>query len=339
MKPIKSWKIAALSLCAMTAHADEVLLKNGDKITGTVLNKSGDVLEIKTNYADKIIIKWDAVETLSSDQPLAVILKDKQELKGLAGASKDGAITLKNEGVFQTQPIPLANISDINKAPPKFFSGNANFGGAITGGNTDRQSYHMDAGVVFDMVTDRVAVGGQYNYADDSKKLSARNFQLFGTYAHYFTDKWYGYTNGLFTNDRFQDIELRSAFGVGAGYQIFKSPDLNLAVEAGPTYVNTNFYDYSYGNPTQKLQDRSGIAGRWAVNYDQYVLNHTVQLFHNNEGLINEDLFIRTRTGFRVPVWKGVNFTNEIQADYFDHPAPGKQSLDTRYLFSLGYGW
>ena len=188
MNSKKSWQIAALSLCALTAQADEILMKNGDKISGTVVNKSGDTLEVKTAYADKIIIKWSEVETLSSDKPLAVILNDKQELKGLAGSSKGGAITMKSDGVYQSEPIPLANITDINKPAPKFFSGNANFGGAITDGNTNRQSYHMDAGVVLDMISDRVTLGGQYNYADDSGKLSARNFQLYGNYSHFFSE-------------------------------------------------------------------------------------------------------------------------------------------------------
>jgi hypothetical protein len=40
-----------------------------------------------------------------------------------------------------------------------------------------------------------------------------------------------------------------------------------------------------------------------------------------------------------VPIWNGIQFTNEIQVDYFSKPAPGRESVDTRYLFSIGYGW
>ena len=50
-----------LALCSLGAQADEILLKNGDRISGTVLNKSGKLLEVKTAYAEKIVIKWDAV--------------------------------------------------------------------------------------------------------------------------------------------------------------------------------------------------------------------------------------------------------------------------------------
>jgi putative salt-induced outer membrane protein YdiY len=348
MKLRKSIMLAAFVLCAFTAHADEVLLKNGDKISGTVISKSGSVLEMKTPYAEKVVIKWDAIDTLNSDKPMTVILKDKQELTGLAGTSQNNSMTLKSGGVYDSQPIPLTQVDEINK---KFFSGMANFGGGLSSGNTERQNYHGDAGVVVRGRDDKVTLGGQYNYGDNTNTvtkettLNARNWQLYGTYAHYFTPKWYAYAHGLFTNDRLQDIQLRSAFGIGAGYQFFSSEDLNLSLEAGPDYVNTNFYDFPFDCNTNgncglgPISDKSGIAGRWALNYDQFVWNRAVQLFHTHEGLVSDSLFIRSRTGFRVPIWNGIQFTNEVQVDYFSKPAPGKQNTDMRYLFSIGYAW
>ncbi len=351
MKTKHSLKLAILIALSLPTHADEVLLKNGDKISGTILSKSGSVLEMKTPYADKVVIKWDAVDTLKSDTPLNVTLKDKQELTGLADSSGNNSMTLKSEGVYDSHPIPLSEVAEINK---KFFSGSANFGGGLSGGNTERQNYHGDANAIVRGRDDKVMLGGQYNYGDSTDNpntaqsrnvLNARNWQLYGTYSHYFSPKWYGYAHGLFTNDRLQDIRLRSAFGVGAGYQFFESEDLNLSLEAGPDYVNLDFYDFPFdcsrvGNcGLGPLQDRSGIAGRWAANYDQFIWNRAVQLFHTHEGLISDDLFIRSRTGFRVPIWNGIQFTNEIQVDYLSKPAPGKQNVDTRYLFSIGYAW
>lgn len=364
MKRTTVLPLTALALCAMTVYADEVILKNGDKISGTILNKAGKALEMKTDYADKVVIKWDAVQTIASDKPLSITLKDKQELTGLAAAGENGTMTLKSNGVYDSQPIPVTEIEEINK---KFFSGSANFGGGLSGGNTERQNYHGDANIVVRGRDDRVTLGGQYNYGDNVENpntsqernvLNARNWQLYGNYAHYFTPQWYGYAHGLFTNDRMQDIRLRSAFGVGAGYQIFGSgsadDDLNLSVEAGPDYVNLDFYDQSWDcssrlrtalNPggdidaCKQLEDRSGIAGRWAVNYDQWLWSRAVQVFHTHEGLVADDLFIRSRTGFRVPIWNGIQFTNEIQVDYLSKPAPGKENVDTRYLFNIGYAW
>ncbi|CAD84082.1 MAG TPA: DUF481 domain-containing protein [Nitrosomonas europaea] len=339
---------------ALAARADEILLKNGDRITGTIINKTGNTLEIKTEYSDKISVKWSAIESFSTTQPVLLTLKNKEEMTGMTEVSPDNTLKIKKEGVYQSEPIPLSEIAEINK---KFFSGQVNAGGALFSGNTQRQSYNLNTDLVVRGRDDRVSFGGQFNYADSKSRdsngqketiLNARNFQLYGDYAHFFTDVWYGYAHGLFTNDRLQDIKLRSAFGIGAGYQIFATGDLNLSFEAGPDYVNVDFYDYPYQcekkltvDPAacNRIKDRSNVAGRWSTRYDQWIWNRAVQLFHTHEGLAASDLFVRTRTGFRVPLWYGFQFVNEIQVDYYSKPAPGKEKFDTRYLFNIGYGF
>ena len=89
------------------------------------------------------------------------------------------------------------------------------------------------------------------------------------------------------------------------------------------------------------IEDNSGIAARWFFNYDQFILDHAVQIFHNHEAIYDGDIFVKSRTGFRVPIWSGIKFTNEIQADYYNgYPSSAhKKKIDTRYMFSLGYGW
>jgi hypothetical protein len=353
MKQIKKLSLAICALCSFSVQADVILLKNGDQLTGEVISKSGDSIEIKTDYADKVVIKWGSVKSLKSDVPMTLTLDDKQQLTGVAEFSEDGSLKINSPGVYDSKAILLTKISDINR---KVFSGDINFGGGLSDGNTTRQSYHADANVELRGIDDKVAFGGLYNYSDNEDSatqettLNARNWQVFGTYGHFFSDKFYGYAHTLLTNDRLQDIKLRSAFGVGIGYEVYSSDDLNLAFEVGPDYVNTNFYDTPYlcldkvaSNPNacDSIEDNSGIAARWFVNYDQFVFNRAAQIFHNHEGIYDGDVFVRSRTGFRIPLWNGIQFTNELQVDYYNGYAPSadKEDVDVRYLFSVGYGW
>lgn len=353
MKQIKKLPLTIFALCSFSVQADVILLKNGDKLTGEVISKSGNAIEMKTEYADKVIIKWDSVKSLKSDVPITITLDDKQQLTGTAEFSEEGTMKINSAGVYDSKAIALTKVSDINR---KIFSGSVNLGGGLSDGNTTRQSYHGDANVELRGVDDKVAFGGLFNYSDDENSvtektnLTARNWQVFGTYGHFFSDKFYGYAHALLTNDRLQDIQLRTAFGVGVGYEMYSSDDLNLSFEIGPDYVNTNFYDTPYqcvdklaSNPSacNSIEDNSGMAARWFVNYDQFVLDRSVQLFHNHEGIYDSDIFIRSRTGFRVPLWNGIQFTNELQVDYYNGYAPSadKEDVDVRYLFSVGYGW
>src|ERR1039458_203060 len=60
-------------------RADTVVLKNGDRLTGTAVKLEGGKLTFKTAYADAIAIAWDQVSNLKVDKPL-VLPQDKGNL-------------------------------------------------------------------------------------------------------------------------------------------------------------------------------------------------------------------------------------------------------------------
>ena len=71
---------AALALSvAAAAHADTVTLRNGDRLSGKVLHKSGDVLTFETSYAGKLRIRWSEVRSIATDSPLRVMLEGEHE--------------------------------------------------------------------------------------------------------------------------------------------------------------------------------------------------------------------------------------------------------------------
>ena len=55
--------LALLPLCA----ADQVVLTNGDTITGTIVKKDGDKLTIKSEFLGEVSMPWTSVKTLKSD--------------------------------------------------------------------------------------------------------------------------------------------------------------------------------------------------------------------------------------------------------------------------------
>jgi preprotein translocase subunit YajC len=65
-------RIVAVMAALLTTlvHADEVVLTNGDRITGKVVELVDGKLSIKTEYAGVVKIDWTQVETFSTDQPI-----------------------------------------------------------------------------------------------------------------------------------------------------------------------------------------------------------------------------------------------------------------------------
>src|SRR5271169_485796 len=71
-----------LSYCCSALYAEQVTLKNGDRLTGTILTVSDKKLTIKTEHAGTVTIDWDAVAQFSSEQPMVVTRTDKQVVSG-----------------------------------------------------------------------------------------------------------------------------------------------------------------------------------------------------------------------------------------------------------------
>ncbi|PQP33864.1 DUF481 domain-containing protein, partial [Desulfobacteraceae bacterium SEEP-SAG9] len=64
-------------LIAENSLADEVRMKNGDKLTGQVVRMEADQLILKTTYAGEITIAWQEVAAVRTDSSVKVVLKDE----------------------------------------------------------------------------------------------------------------------------------------------------------------------------------------------------------------------------------------------------------------------
>ena len=64
--------LTLFALAAPSLYADTVVLKNGDKLTGTAVKLDGGKLTFKTAYADAIAITWDQVASLTTSQPMVL---------------------------------------------------------------------------------------------------------------------------------------------------------------------------------------------------------------------------------------------------------------------------
>src|SRR5260221_9986352 len=60
--------VVALLLAVSAAHADQVVLKNGDRLTGKIITGDGKTLLLKTEFAGDVTIKWRSEEHTSELQ-------------------------------------------------------------------------------------------------------------------------------------------------------------------------------------------------------------------------------------------------------------------------------
>src|ERR1700719_4627076 len=74
--------ILFVSLCSPLMFADQIVLKNGDRLTGTVVKSDGKILVLHTEFAGDVTLKYEAITQITADEQLHVGLKNGQTVVG-----------------------------------------------------------------------------------------------------------------------------------------------------------------------------------------------------------------------------------------------------------------
>lgn len=325
-------------LLSHTVMADTVILKNGDRMTGTIVKKETDQLIFNTNYAGEIKILWSAIATLNTDAPVKVVLSDEAIHDARLEKRSVGRVNMLNAGLKMSKELNLQALTYLNPSPAVSgqgieWSGYANVGGAVTSGNTDNSQLRADFETTARTKDKRFTVGAYLNRAKAEGESTAFNSKGYIQHDYFLSKQWYLYSNASLENDQFRDIHLRSSTGVGSGYQLYEREDLNLSIEGGLNYISTDFND---------AEDERYASGRWALKYDQLVFQN-IKFFHQHEVLFSLEEIANTlaftKTGLRVPIAENLNASTQLNVDYANQPATGKEKTDKTLLFSVGYLW
>ena len=328
-----------LALCSGQAVADSVRMKNGDKITGTLVLKVTDQLVIKTSYAGDIKVNWNEIQSVDAEKPLVMMLADGSLVTGRLKHGEQGQIILDEETSAPLIDTELAEIQYINPSKDLIgegyvWSGNLNLGGTFNNGNSKNRNMQFNGESITRGLEDRYIVQGYYYWTEDNGEQTQNNARVRGQYDHFFTPKWFSYLNTIQEKDRFRDIKLRSTYGVGTGYQMFEGEKLNLSLQGGVSWVKQDYYEGS---------DDNHAALRWAVDYNQFLFDSFVQAFHRHEVMYTprspSQILFYSSTGLRFPFVLGLSATTQLDYNYDSRPVDDRRKGDTRALFTLGYSW
>ena len=108
--------IAVLSLTS-ASFADQITLKNGDRLTGTVVKSDGKTVVLHTDAAGEVTLQFGAIQDIKTDQELHVTLKDGKSAVGPV-TTADGKLEIatKTAGTIE---VPKEDVTVIRNDPSR----------------------------------------------------------------------------------------------------------------------------------------------------------------------------------------------------------------------------
>jgi putative salt-induced outer membrane protein YdiY len=252
--------------------ADQIILKNGDRLTGKIVKKDGDKIIIETESAGIITILWSAVEKIVSEEPLNLKLSDGQFIKGTVATENEkievetqdaGKVEVAKENIeivrsvaeqekFEAEEERLRNPSLLD-----LWRGSVDVGFSFTSGNSNTRA--LTAGLRGNRQTykDKISVYANAIQASNSNSsVSVTTAQaLYGgiRYDYDLSEKTFVFASGDFEYDKPQQLDLRSVIGAGLGYKAIRSDRLTLDLFGGATYNRENFSTGEKRNSAEAL--------------------------------------------------------------------------------------
>ena len=330
------FSLSVWGLLLVDAAADEIILKNGDRLTGEVITLEEDKLIFKTSYAGELIIAWSEVEKIRVDKQAGVLLEDEVFLKGVIETAEDGRMIIRQD---ETRQHVFVNLEKVKRISPQQaestktkYNMRANVGITIESGNTEKEKFHLDSTFGARKQQFRFSFGFEYDYESNNDEKTRNRLLASTNLDYFFNHPWYVYGKGAYEFDEFKDLDLRLDIGPGLGYQFIEGVNANFALEAGPSYVKQDF---------KKESRRDYIAARFAVDADKWFFDKFVQFFILAEGFSNpneaDDRFGRVRSGLRFPLGRGFSMSTQYNLNYDNNPPEGIEETDQRLIFLLGY--
>ena len=223
--------------------ANEVTLKNGDRLSGKIVEETEEAVVIETAYAGKVTIDRKHIEKIA---------EPSEAVAEVPAGAKPKAIDADPKAE-ESKPESRAAVAAF-KAPERIFSGgfrglvegwegNANVGFSITSGNSNNTTMTTGLRAVKNGGPDKLTVYARSVWNNDrgnGRMVTTQNAFWGGArYDRNLDGKQFGFVSYDFERDRPRGLNMRSVAGAGLGRHVVKSETSEIDVLLGGAWNRT----------------------------------------------------------------------------------------------------
>lgn len=273
LKALIRWTVPILSsLLPLSLLADQITLKNGDHLSGTVLKLDGKNLLFKSDLAGDIIVPFDNVTEVTTTAPLTIGLKDGKSVVGptkLEGPKVD--VQTASAGPVETQRDDITALRNMEEqkaydeqvelyAHPnllQLWTGSANVGLGLATGNSNTFNFTTGFNAVRDTHKDKLGLYFASIYGTGktcptlgpcANETTANSMRGGVIYNRNLNPKLYIWGQADFSSDEFQDLELQINPSGGFGYHAIKTDTSYLDLLGGGSFNQQYYTTFSRGS-------------------------------------------------------------------------------------------
>jgi hypothetical protein len=341
--------LVALFLVSLPAFADQITMKDGDRISGDIVKKDGDTLTVKSKNFGTVTLKWADIATVKTDEPINVALPGGKTVK--APIETQGTqIKVEAQTVDPKDIVTLRDDAE-EKTYQRFLhpgvldlwtvTGSLNVAG--TEGNAE--TFTLTTPINFARVSNTSHTTAYFNSIDSSAAVNGVNSQTARAirggwaYSHDVGGKKF-FLNAFndYEYDKFQSLDLRVVIGGGAGYQIWKHGTNGLSAVAGGDWDRDAFAPAAPAVPFT----RNSAEFYWGDDFNYKLGSRTtlVEGFRMFDNLSNTGQYrINFDTTASTQLTKWLTWNVSLSDRYLSDPVPGRKTNDFLYSTGLGFAW
>jgi len=350
---------------ASAAFADQITLKNGDRLTGTVVKSDGKVLVLHTEFAGDVTLQFAAITQITTEKPLHVALKDGQTVVGpittsdgklevatktgsSVEAPKDSVVAIRNDA------DQLAYEKALHPNLLHGWNGGANVGFSLTRGNSQTENLSLAFNAARATKNDKLSLytNAVYGTNELATPSTTANTETGGIrYDRNINPKMFGFVGADVMSNALQDLDLRAVYSAGFGYHAIKPGSTSLDFLAGLNYTHET---YSNGAPIITIPPTVpttyvsyGVTNRFAALTLGEELTHKL----GKTTVITEKLYFYpdlTQTGnyrgtfdlgWVTKISKWLGWQNQFSDIYVSNPPVGAKKNDIVLTTGLNFSF
>jgi putative salt-induced outer membrane protein YdiY len=327
-------------LCVLgsVGWADQVILKNGDSLTGTIVKLTDSKLVFKSDLAGEVTIDLSGIRTLASDEPLTIHLKDGTVLQCQVTSGQGDQFDIASSAV-QAQSLNTEDITAINPPakPVSKWEGQVSGGLTSSHGNTKSDSQNLSLRTKKRTKIDRTTITADYvqtrqEDTDTGDEDTTEDWwRTTAKYDYFLSGKWYAFVDGRYERDAVASLDRRMVIGGGAGWQWIDTERTQWSLELGGASLYEKFDNATESNSELSAQLGYNLEHNFTKNVE---LIHDLTYYPSTDRF--SDYFLTSGAEIRAHFSSRMFANFKALFNYDASPAIGKGNTDVKYIVGVG---